>query len=91
MPLAKLIESAAPEERDFLLDLFGETKEQRAERVNRRLLETKRRLTRAKSNQIFNFWLKSGFIEGDQFGSVWLNDKGRTALCEYEELHSHHD
>ena len=91
MPLVQLIETAAPEERNFLLDLFGETKVQRAERVNRRILETKRQLTRAKSNQIFNFWLKSGLIEGDQFGSVWLNDKGRTAMSEYEESHSHQD
>ena len=85
MPLIDLIETAEPEERNFILDLFGETKEETAERISRRILETKRRLTRAKSNQIFNFWLKSGLIEGDQFGSVWLNEKGLAVMSQYQQ------
>jgi hypothetical protein len=84
MPYVKLIGNAEPAHREFILDLYNESTKSKQERIDRRILEIKRGLSRAKSNQILNFWLRSGMVEGDQFGTVWLTELGKNALSSYE-------
>jgi len=86
MPLDQSIDSADQEQKDYILDLFAHVS-QNQERIDRRVLGAKRGLTRTKSNQTFNFWLKAGLIEGDQFGAVWLNERGLAAVKQYHLQH----
>ena len=88
MPLATTIETTDKENRDFILSLFALTVKINETSAERRTMEDMLRLTRGKSNQIFYFWLKSGMVEGDPFGRVWLTEKGLEALEQYNERHS---
>ena len=82
MQLSKTIAAPDKDHCEFISALFAHSAKNRDLALGRKVLEDKLRLTRGKSNQIFHHWLKAGFVEGDQFGNIWLTSKGLDALQE---------